>query len=129
MNWLTDGQIIGALSALLITSAAIFGWAVAGIRRLDRKIQTLGDKLSARFDELDEKLSRSIDSLDEKCSAQLDEVEAKLSRRIDNIDARLSARLEALSIEVLRIEGAKWGRTPMDAIHLPCGVIVNMSRN
>ena len=84
MNGFTDKEIIGSLIALLVGSyAAFFGWVVASIGRLDRKIDS------------------KIDALD-----------AKLNTRIDTLDARLSARLEALTIAVSRLEGAMWGRTP-----------------
>jgi hypothetical protein len=57
----TDAQVIGALFALigglilivLTMVGAFFGWVVRSIHQLDRKIDSLDSKLSARMDRID----------------------------------------------------------------------------
>ena len=57
----TDAQVIGALFAVigglilivLTMVGAFFGWVVRGIHQLDRKIDSLDSKLSARMDRID----------------------------------------------------------------------------
>jgi len=84
INGFTDAQIIGALIAVLMASyAAFFGWLVAGIHRLDRKIDVKTDAL-----------------------------DAKLSARIDAVDTKLSAKLDALTVAVSRLEGAVYHGLP-----------------
>jgi hypothetical protein len=91
----SQAQIIGALIAVLVASyAAFFGWLVAGIHRLDRKIDT------------------KVDALDAKLSTRIDAVENKLSARIDAVDTKLSAKLDALTIAVSRLEGAVYHGLP-----------------
>jgi hypothetical protein len=64
MNGFTDKEIIGSLIALLVASyAAFFGWVVASISRLGRKIDALDAKLSARIDTLDARLSARLEAL------------------------------------------------------------------
>ncbi|MBV8054703.1 MAG: hypothetical protein JO071_05620 [Deltaproteobacteria bacterium] len=59
MNGFTAPQIIGGLIALLVASyAAFFGWVVASISRLDRKIDALDAKLSTRLEALTIAVSR-----------------------------------------------------------------------
>ena len=64
MNGFTDKEIIGSLIALLVASyAALFGWVVASIGRLDHKIDSLDAKLSTRTDALDARLNTRLDAL------------------------------------------------------------------
>jgi exosortase/archaeosortase len=94
MNGFTDKEIISGLIALLVASyAAFFGWVVASISPLDRKIDAVNVNLSSRIEALDTRLTGTIDAL----------------------DAKLSTRLDALTIQVARLEGSMWGRTPPES--------------
>src|SRR5713101_59785 len=94
MNCLADRELIGGLVAVLVASyAAFFGWVVASINRLDRKIDALDVKLTSR-------INTKIDALD-----------AKFSTRID----ALSNKVDALTVAVARLEGAVWSRAPLES--------------
>jgi hypothetical protein len=100
LSGLGDTPIIGALVAILTASyVAFFGWVVASISRLDRKIDALDDKLGTRVEALDARLSTEIKSLD-----------TRLSFRIDT----QSAKIDTLTVAVARLEGAVWGRVPAE---------------
>jgi hypothetical protein len=80
----TDAQVIGGLIALLAASyTAFFAWLVAGINRLDRKIDL------------------KIDALDRK-----------IDLKIDALHAELGPKLDALTIAVSRLEGAVYHGLP-----------------
>ena len=109
----SESQIIGALVTALVASyAAFFGWIVASLHRLDRKIDAVDAKLSAQINALDAKLSAQIGAVDAKLGAQINGVDAKLSAQINAVDAKLSAQINALTIAVSRLEGAVYHGLP-----------------
>jgi len=130
---LGDREVIGGLVAILVTSyAAFFAWVVASINRLDRKTDSLDAKLSAKIESLETKLSAKIDSLDAKFSTEIGSLETKLSAKIDSLDTKFSTeiksldsrlgsridalgtKIDALTVAVARLEGAVWGRLPVE---------------
>ena len=116
MNCLADRELIGGLVAVLVASyAAFFGWVVASINRLDRKIDALDVKLTSRID-------TKIDALEARLNTRIDALKAKLNTKIDALDAKFSTRIDALSnkvdaltVAVARLAGAVWSRAPLES--------------
>jgi uncharacterized phage infection (PIP) family protein YhgE len=89
------------------------------IRRLNDKVDGLGEKLTAKIDDVNQTLSAKIDGVNQTLSAKIDGVNQTLSAKIDGatqtssaktdaVDQRLSAKIDegkdALASLALRME-------------------------
>jgi len=74
----------------------------SGFSRIEKRLESLDEKLSGKIEKLDEKLSYRIESLDSKLSARIESLDNKLSGRIEKLDDKSTDIDRRLS----RIEGA-----------------------
>jgi uncharacterized protein YoxC len=73
------------------------------IRRLNDKVDGLGEKLTAKIDDVNQTLSAKIDDVNQSLSAKIDAVDQRLSGKIDegkDALAGLALRMEKLFAEL-----------------------------
>ena len=87
---------IGKLEAHVEDIRADVGDCKIEIRRLNDKVDGLGERLSGKSDALDQRLSTKIDSVNQTLSAKSDALDQRLSTKIDGMNQTLSAKSDAL---------------------------------
>ena len=78
------------------------------VRRLNDKVDGVGQQMLAKIDVVDQTLSAKIDTVHQTLLARIDDVNRTLSAKIDSVNQTLSARIEAVNQTLL---------AKLDAVH------------
>jgi chromosome segregation ATPase len=70
------------------------------IGALNKKIDSVDERLSKKIDAVEENLNKKIDAVDEKLSKKIDAVDEKLSKKIDAVDEKLSKKIDAVAADL-----------------------------
>src|SRR5689334_9347624 len=62
------------------------------VRRLNDKIDSVGQKLADKIDAVDQKLTGKTDAVDQKLTGKIDAVDQKLTGKIDAVDQKLTGK-------------------------------------
>ncbi len=73
------------------------------LRRLNDKVDGLGQQLGGKIEEVDRRLCGKIDEVDQRLNAKIDGVEQRLSGKIDDVDQRLSGRIDSVKDSVANL--------------------------
>jgi uncharacterized coiled-coil DUF342 family protein len=75
-------------------------------RRLNDKVDGLGQQLGGKIDQVDQRLSGKIDGLNDK----IDEVDQRLNGKIDGVEQRLTGKIDAINDKIDAVDQRLSGR-------------------
>jgi uncharacterized coiled-coil DUF342 family protein len=86
-------------------------------RRLNDKVDGLGQQLGGKIDQVDQRLSGKIDGLndkidevDQRLNGKIDGVEQRLTGKIDGVEQRLTGKIDALNDKIDAVDQRLSGR-------------------